>query len=164
MKKNWDTVQGVVVRGYQVASGQASDSEYFPDGTIELQMPVFRRLGLDLSTYFPATLNISIAPCTFKMLHPRYTFLNVEWTDRHPPEHFSFSECRVIYQTRVFAGWVYYPHPETKKRHFQSPDLLEVIAREIPGIGYGGEVRLQVHPDQILLVRPDPIPGDRGKP
>jgi hypothetical protein len=46
---------------------------------------------------------------------------------------------------------VYYPHPETKLRHFQDPSLLEVIAEPIPQIKYGDEVTIRLNPDEILI-------------
>lgn len=150
MNTDWLSLPGVVVRGHGVASGQAPDSPY-PRGTIELQLPFFRALGLDLSPYFPATLNVSIAPLTFQMRAPEYTFRHVAWTDRHPPEHFSFSRCRVTFNDHRYAGWVYYPHPETKQRHFQNPSLLEIIAPRIPDLDYGAKVVVAVNPREIAL-------------
>ena len=85
------------------------------------------------------------------MLKPELTFHNVEWTDLHPPEHFSFSECKVIYNDTEYEGWVYYPHPETKIRNFQDPSLLEVIAKPIPGISYGDELDILVKNEEILI-------------
>jgi hypothetical protein len=69
----------------------------------------------------------------------------------HPPEHFSFSRCRVIHKGVEYDGWVYYPHPETKIRNFQNPSLLEVIAMPIPGLQYGDEVDVLVNPEEILV-------------
>ncbi|MCH7684320.1 MAG: hypothetical protein IIB35_11510, partial [Gemmatimonadetes bacterium] len=48
-------IAGVVADGYGVASGKSTRSP-FPKGTIEMQIPVFQRLGLDLSWAYPATL------------------------------------------------------------------------------------------------------------
>ena len=88
----WITVSGVVEWGYKVASGQATDSPY-PGGDLEMQLPLFVKLGLDLSSFYRATLNISIRPYTFTVRNPEFTFRQVEWTTRHPPEDFSFSRC-----------------------------------------------------------------------
>ena len=82
-----------------------------------------------------------------------YTFQHVEWTDLHPPEHYSFSRCNVIYEDVEYEGWVYYPHPETKLRHFQDPSLLEVIAYPIPEIKYGDEVQILVDAQEIEVSR-----------
>ena len=139
---------GILVRGHQVASRPSKD---YPYGTIEKQKPFFTALGLDLHGYFNGTLNISIAPLTFEMSSPELTFPLVEWTDLHPPETFSFSRCKVIFNGAEFQGWVYYPHPETKERHFQNPSLLEVIAHEIPNIHYGDSVEVEVNLDEITL-------------
>jgi hypothetical protein len=144
----WSSLSGLVVQGYRVASGPSKD---YPYGALERQRPLFKSRGLDLEAYFNGTLNIDISPFIFKLIKPEFTFRHVEWTDLHPPEHFSFSRCRVIYRDIEYGGWVYYPHPETKARHFQNPSLMEVIAYTIPEIKYGDEVEVVVNPDRIEL-------------
>ena len=145
----WTLLHGIIVQGYRVASGPSKD---YPYGALDRQRPIFKLRGLDLSGYFNGTLNIDIRPNTFKLRQPEFTFRHVEWTDLHPPEHFSFSRCRVIYKGVENEGWVYYPHPETKLRHFQNPSLLEVIAYLIPEIEYGDEVEVLVNPEEILVM------------
>lgn len=144
----WTSLNGIVVQGYHVASGPSKD---YPYGALERQRPIFKSHGLDLSGYFNGTLNIDIHPSTFRMIKPEFTFHHVEWTDLHPPEHFSFSRCRVVYKNVEYEGWVYYPHPETKKRNFQNPSLLEVIAHPIPEIEYGDQVQVLVNPQEIAI-------------
>jgi hypothetical protein len=144
----WQTVSGIVVRGHRVAS---RPSREYPYGTLEKQKPCFKERGLDLSRFFPGTLNVSIAPLTFEMVRPKYTFPLVEWTDLHPPETFSFSLCRVRFRGREYESLVYYPHPETKIRHFQDPSLVEVIAERIPGIRYGDRVELLLDPNEVRV-------------
>jgi hypothetical protein len=144
----WTRLSGILIRGYRVASGPSKD---YPYGALDRQRPIFKSRGLDLSGYFNGTLNIDIRPLTFGLVRPEYTFYNVEWTDLHPPEHFSFSRCRVVFEEVEYEGWVYYPHPETKLRHFQDPSLLEVIAYSIPGIMYGDKVDVLVNPEEILV-------------
>ncbi len=148
--QHWQQVEGIVERGHKVASGTASDSPY-PNGTIAMQTPFFKALGLDLAEYFQGTLNISIAPKTFQLLQPEFTFQKVEWTNRHPPEDFSFSRCRILFQGTAYEGLIYYPHPETKKRNFQSPSILEVIVQPIPNICYGCRVLLEYKPAEIRV-------------
>jgi hypothetical protein len=133
-----------------VASGPSKD---YPYGALERQLPLFKERGLDLAGFFNGTLNINIRPYEFQMVKPEFTFKNVEWTDLHPPEHFSFSHCRVHYDGAKYEGWVYYPHPETKKRNFQEPSLLEVIAVLIPDIKYGDTLEVQVNPERIEVSR-----------
>lgn len=142
----WISVPGIVIAGYRVASGPSRD---YPYGALDRQRPIFMGRGLDLSGFFNGTLNIDIRPRTFRMVRPEFTFRGVHWTDLHPPEDFSFSSCKVIFKGMEYDGWVYYPHPETKIRHFQDPSLLEVIARPIPGIGYGNEVVVHLDPEEI---------------
>ena len=147
----WNTMRGIVIQGYRVASGPSRD---YPYGTLDKQRPIFKARGLDLEGYFNGTLNIDLRPFTFKLIKPEFTFRNVEWTDLHPPENFSFSRCKVIYKGIEYEGWVYYPHPETKLRHFQDPSLLEAIALPIPEIKYGDEVQVCIHPDRIEVSKP----------
>jgi hypothetical protein len=144
----WISVYGKLVKGYGVASGPSED---YPYGALDRQFPLFKARGLDLSAYFHGTLNIDIRPVTFEMIRPEFTFRDVRWTDLHPPEHFSFSRCKVIYQGSMYEGWIYYPHPETKKRNFQNPSLLEVIARRIPGLKHGDSLEAVVNSERISL-------------
>jgi hypothetical protein len=141
-------LHGILMRGHQVASRPSKD---YPYSSLEKQKPYFKTLGLDLYEYFNGTLNISIAPLEFEMTHPELTFDLVEWTDLHPPETFSFSRCNIFFKGKEYAGWVYYPHPETKKTHFQNASLVEVITRHIPEIQYGDELDIEVNTDEILI-------------
>jgi hypothetical protein len=142
-------VAGIIVEGHRVASGSSTD---YPYGTIEKQMPFFKELGLDLTRFYPGTLNVSIAPRRFALLRPEYTFRQVAWTELHPPEDFSFSPCKIRFIGRKYAGYIYYPHPETKIRHFQNPSLIEVIAEHIPNMAYGDQVELEVNSQEIRLI------------
>ena len=142
----WTQIHATLVQGYRVASGPSQD---YPYGALDRQRPLFAARGLDLSAYFNGTLNLDISPLRFNLIKPEFTFQHVEWTDLHPPEHFSFSRCRVVFNKTDYDGWVYYPHPETKLRNFQNPSLLEVIALEIPGIRYGDPVDVLVNPAGI---------------
>lgn len=145
---NWISVHGIVAQGYRVASGPSKD---YPYGALDRQRPFFKAGGLNLDGYFNGSLNVDIRPFEFAILKPVFTFHHVEWTDLHPPEHFSFSRCRVLFKGADYDGWVYYPHPETKLRHFQNPSLLEIIAMEIPEIQYGDELDVMLNPDEIVV-------------
>ena len=144
-------VKGIVQQGYQVASGQGSESPY-PYGTIEKQIPFFQSFGLDLRPFFRGTLNISLAPHQWKMINPQYTFRDIQWTDLHPPETFSFSACRVFFKKVGYESWIYYPHPATKVRHFQNPSVVEIIAPPIEGISNHDAVALEYNSKEISLV------------
>jgi hypothetical protein len=143
------TVKGIIVEGHRVASAPSAD---YPYGTLEKQKPFFKALGLDLDRCYNGTLNVSIYPYTFKVKNPQFTFERVEWTDLHPPETFSFSRCAVVFEENRYPGWVYYPHPETKERHFQQPSLIEILAEYIPGIRYGVEVGIDLNGKEVELI------------
>ncbi len=146
--EDWVYVTGVLAQGCRVASGPSRD---YPYGALERQRPLFKARGLDLDGYFNGSLNIDISPATFAMSNPQFTFPLVAWTNLHPPETFSFSRCRVVFREVEYDGWVYYPHPETKLRHFQNPSLLEVIALPIPGIRYGDALGAWLRTDEISV-------------
>ncbi len=141
-------VSGVIVEGYRVASGPSKD---YPYGSLEKQIPLFKERGLDLERFYRGTLNISIAPPTFEMAAPEYTFRQVAWTDLHPPEDFSFSRCTVRFRGGEHAGYVYYPHPETKKRHFESASILEIITVYIQGIHYEDLVEVVLDSQEVRI-------------
>ena len=141
---------GIVKKGHQVASGIAKDSPY-DRGTIEMQLPFFQKLGLDLSPYYLGTLNISIAPHIFEIKQPQYTFKNVKWYPHYPAETFSFSPCQVIVKNIRYSGLIYYPHPETKIGHFQDNFILEVISLPIPNIDYGDRIKLAINRREIII-------------
>ncbi|MGB3693834.1 MAG: hypothetical protein WA865_15425 [Spirulinaceae cyanobacterium] len=143
-------VTGIVKQGHQVASGIASDSPY-DQGTIKIQLPFFQKLGLDLSPYYLGTLNISIAPHSFAIKQPQYTFKKVKWHPDYPPEDFSFSPCQVIVENINYSGFIYYPHPETKIGHFQDDSILEAIALPIPNLNYGDSLQLVVDKREIII-------------
>lgn len=148
----WETVMGVVVAGHQIASGRSENSPY-PRGSLEMQMPFFQELGLDLSSYYVGTLNVSLRPAVFEVRNPQYTFQAVKWSPNHAPEDFSFSPCRLTYYSRSYGGWVYYPRPETKLGHFQDPGTIELILPRIEGLGYGDRVEVSVRSEEIRIVR-----------
>ncbi|WP_110516620.1 hypothetical protein [Herpetosiphon llansteffanensis] len=148
MMQAW--VDGTVIRGHGVASGQASDSPY-PAGTIAMQQPYFAALGLDLSGLQLATINFDIQPAQWRLLQADYSFRAVRWTDLHPPEDFSFIRCQLLWQAQTYAGYIYYPHPATKMQHFQSPSMLELLLPWIATISYGARARLIYRAEQIQI-------------
>jgi len=83
-----------LVAGHGVASGRAATSPY-PAGTIHLQAPYFAARGIDLSPFFAGTLNLEAARGHWRLRDPDARVEALEWTDRHPPETFSFWRCRL---------------------------------------------------------------------
>ena len=83
-----------LVAGHGVASGRAATSPY-PAGTIHLQAPFFAARGIDLAPFFAGTLNLEAARGHWRLRDPDARVEALEWTDRHPPETFSFWHCRL---------------------------------------------------------------------
>ena len=82
MSLSWHAA--VLLEGHGVASGQALNAGQlktspYPNGTIAMQLPFFAGLGLDLSTFWPGTLNLSFAPAELRLGSPDYLFQNLEW-------------------------------------------------------------------------------------
>lgn len=152
MIENGLSINGIVMAGHQVASGQGDKSPY-PDGSLRMQAPHLLARGFDIYPYRLATLNISIAPQVVTKIDAAHRFESVEWTDLHPPETFSFSACELIFRGETYTGWIYYPHPETKKTHFQTQSTLEVLTTNIPNIKYGDEVLLVVNRQEVGIAK-----------
>ena len=152
-----DTVHiGQLVAGHGVASGRAADSPY-PAGTISLQTPLFAALGIDLSPFQPATLNLDFSPGEWRLRDPDQRVEQLWWSDRHPPETFSFWRCRLQpCDDRIAAvqALIYYPHPETKQAHHQPAGLLELLAPPLGSVSVGERFRLWVDGRRCRLIQP----------
>jgi hypothetical protein len=146
-------VKGKIIEGHKVASGQADD-ERFPEGTLKLQWPLFKDLGLELDEYYRGTINVSIAPFCLKPNRPAYTFRQVKWHPDTAPEDFSFFDCRLRVAGTWHTGLIYYPHPETKPEHHQEPTTIEILMPEIRGVTYDMPVRVESESTQSTLVCP----------
>ena len=150
MNAEWLT--GRLCAGHGVASGTSNESPY-PDGTIRMQSPVFKALGLDLSSCYFGTLNIDFAPLEVSLSNPDHLFERVHWTELHPPETFSFWRVEIkAGATDVVNGWIYYPHPKTKERHWQPPTTLELLAPRLRGVEPGSNIHLLDQSGRIKLV------------
>jgi len=158
MKSNSISLTGIVKPGHRVASGQGENSPY-EQGTLEMQLPYFRDLGLDISSFYLGTINISIAPHIFKPISPKYTFSQVKWHPDYPAETFSFSPSRLVVENVEYNGLVYYPHPETKIGHFQDDGIVEIIAPKIPNLNYGDRLTVKLNLEEIQVT---PF-GGKGK-
>jgi len=149
--------EGRLVAGYGVASGQAADSPY-PAGTIALQRTLFQARGIDLSPFFSGTLNLEFSPGEWRLSQPDHRVEQLVWTDRHPPETFSFWHCRL---RRCNAGGdqplpalIYYPHPETKRAHHQRHSVLELLAPALGAVSCGDAFAIELDPRRCRLVQP----------
>ena len=142
-------VAGVVVRGHGVASGRAGDPR-FPGGTIAMQVPFFRALGLDLAGFHPGTLNVDCSPLRFRPGPGALRFERVKWHPDAPAETFSFARATLVRGGVRLPAWIYWPHPETKPEHFQPGGVVEILAPFVPGLAYGERVALETEPSQAL--------------
>lgn len=144
-------VVGVVVTGHGVASGRAGDPR-FPTGTIELQIPFFAARGVDLSGFWPGTINVSTAPTVVEMVRPTHTLVDVTWHPDVDAETFSFLDVRVRIGSGPWCdGLVYRPHPETKPEHHQPPHVLELLAPRRSGVSEGALVSLAFGEGDVSL-------------
>lgn len=146
-------IPATIVQGHRVASGLNGNPK-FPGGTLRMQLPYFTALGLDLSAFYPGTLNVSIAPLSYRVLKPRHTFRALKWHPEDPAEDFSFFDLTVHRSDGApVSGWIYFPHPDTKPTHFQKPNVLELLLPWTEGLGYGDQIHLEVPDDQMVFER-----------
>ena len=147
----WRQLSGVIQKGHHVASRRCLDPR-FPEGTIQMQKPHFKKLGCDLDAYYPGTINLNIAPFLFRITRARFRFNNLRWSSDTPPENFSLADCRILTEgKRIMNGLLYYPHPETKPEHFQAPEVMEIITFHIERITYGQELLLEIDSHQVEI-------------
>jgi hypothetical protein len=145
-------IPATIVQGHRVASGLNGNPK-FPGGTVRMQMPFFAALGLDLTAFYPGTLNVSIAPLSYRVGTPRHTFRQLKWHPQDPAEDFLFFDVTVHREKgRVVTGWIYFPHPNTKPTHFQKPDVLELLLPWIEGLRYGTSIQIEVPEEQMQFI------------
>ena len=150
MMPGW--IEGVLQHGHGVASGANSESPY-PKGSISIQSPFFKALGLDLSCYWHGTINLSFKPLEIILRNPDITFENMYWTDLHPPETFSFWNIKLrSIDNHNVNGLIYYPHPETKARHWQSSSVLEILAPRMTNLVEGSPLQVKASEGCLQLI------------
>ncbi len=142
-----------VIKGHGVASGRGNDIRY-PAGTLALQMPFFRKQGLDLSGYYQGTLNLDITPYRFAYGKADFFFEGVDWSPHISPENFLFFGVTLLFRDQQYDGLVYLPDPATKTDHPQPANMLEVMMPRIIGIGYGDEVLITSTGDGLRFCKP----------
>ena len=132
---------GEIQNGYGVASGKTEDFR-FPEGTLAMQIPYFKRAGFDLSGFFRGTLNVLFRDHQFQLGQPSYYFPSVKWSPDFPAENFSFYSCIVQpgKDEQVYESFVYWPHPSTKPDFVQDSRILEILAPHLPGAHYGQQI------------------------
>ncbi|MFN0080295.1 MAG: hypothetical protein ACKVY0_27830 [Prosthecobacter sp.] len=144
-------IPAIIVQGHRVASG-LNGNPCFPGGTMRMQLPFFKELGLDLSPYHLGTLNVSIAPLSYRVVKSKWTFRDLQWHPTEPAEDFSFFDVLVHRDdAEPVSGLIYFPHPDTKPEHFQQPDVLELLLPWTEGLAYGMNITLEVPPEQMMF-------------
>ena len=147
----WQPVVAHVVPGYQVASGLNLNPK-FPGGTLRMQAPFFLERGFDIGAFHVGTVNISLAPFSFRVEQSARTFRNVKWHPTEPAEDFSFFNVRLVQIDGSYVeGYIYYPHPETKPEHFQKSDVLELLLPFVKGLHYGQALKLEIPNAQMTI-------------
>lgn len=144
-------IPAIIVQGHRVASG-LNGNPRFPGGTLRMQLPFFRELGLDLSAYHLGTLNVSITPLSYRVMNPKWTFRALKWHPTEPAEDFSFFDVIVHREDKPsISGLIYFPHPETKPEHFQKPEVLELLLPWMEGLTYGQKIWLEAPAEQMRI-------------
>jgi len=140
-----------VVKGHQVASGQAKDAR-FPQGTIAAQLAFFQALGLDLTSFHQATLNAQFNCRSIILNHYDHQFKQVKWHTQMPAEDFKFCRCHILANRQSYPGFIYQPQVATKTEHFQPSNQLELLAPYIAHIKYGDTLALVITSSAISMV------------
>ena len=125
-----------LVKGHQVASGLAKDPR-FPHGTITAQAPYFKKLGLNLTEFYPATLNAKFNCLAIELINADFYAKNVKWHSLLPAEDFKFYHCNIFTSGTCYPSLIYQPQTETKTEHFQPANQIEILAPYIKNIAYG---------------------------
>ncbi len=146
------TLEGEVVRGKRITSGQRVDPETGLTDTIRKQKPYFAERGVKgIEDMYNGTVNMDISPREFRITEPDYELLDIPWSDKLPePESFWLVHASTEYQDRDYEGYIYYPLPSEVKSH--SNNIVEMLFPFIEGLEYGDELRVEVDSDKVELV------------
>jgi hypothetical protein len=126
-----------------------------------MQRPFFLALGLDLEGHHEGTINLDLAPRSWRFRTPDHVFPLVRWTDLHPPETFRFARIWIDRGPDRRPGWIYAPDPATKAAHAQPPSVVEIIAGTLPDLACGDVLTLWIRPESVEIRDPDALPGVR---
>ena len=144
-------ITATIVEGHGIASGKADDNRY-PGGTIKAQLKHFLDRGLDLSIYFPGTINVDIQPHSYRIIHPKYFFEQVEWSAFIAPENFYFFDVECRMDNKTYKGLIYMPDPMTKEEHFQASSVLELLLPKVEDLQYGHSMIIETEQHQIQFI------------
>ncbi len=145
-------IKAKVIPGYGAASGKNKDPRY-SKGTIASQLSHFKERGLDLSPYFPGTLNVNISPYNYAIKESKHFFEQVNWSEHISAENFYFFDITLLFDNNKYEGLVYMPDPKTKEEHKQSSSTLELILPKIENLNYGAQVDLVIEDSQLAIFK-----------
>jgi hypothetical protein len=139
-----------ISHGHGVAS---KASGKYPQGTLSLQYPIFKELGLDLGHCYAGTLNLSIAPNYYKIHAARFNLKNVDWYPaRGKTEDFLICDCAIYTENGYVIGYIYQPDPQTKIEHFDDPQSLQVISPFIQNLTDTKPICIYLCSSQIRII------------
>jgi hypothetical protein len=134
-------IVGTIVRGTQTASGHSAFTDC--GGTLGLQIPIFRSLGLDLGWAYRGTLNVDISPLELEIICPDFHLIDVVWLRELPAETFHFLFVTVHTETVSAYGVIYRPIKRTKIGIYPGDHILELITIDLP-VTIGSTIRVNV--------------------
>ena len=139
-----------ICHGHGIAS---KASTRYPQGTIALQYPVFKEMGLDLSHCYGGTLNLSIAPKNYKIITPKFNLKDVDWYPaRGQTENFLICDCAIKIGEGYISTYVYQPDPSTKIEYFDDPQALQIISPYIDGLDESKPIEIFLSSKQIEIL------------
>jgi len=144
-------IKGKIVKGHGVASGISKTNPY-PKGSLEMQFPFFKKMGLDLNHFYKGTINIDISPYKWRPQKPDYYLKLVNWSNQIPPESFMFFECELLFESKTYPGIIYFPDPKTKVQHFQKENMIEVIGTKVSGLEYEMQIAIKIDDGKIECI------------
>jgi len=142
------SLRGNIKQGLRIASGLNPDRSLKLNNTIAQQKPFFIKAGIpDMESMHNGTINLFIAPATFKITKPHYE-VTCEWF-KGVTETFHLVKADIEYNNAIYQGYVYYPCPSAVKNH--DDNIVELLAPKIVGVKYGDPITAHVAAQNITL-------------
>jgi len=146
------TIEGIVARGYGIASGTNKDGIPGPNGEIlkdsfVRQRSFFEKKIPGIKHIWTGTINLDISPKNARMRTFDYE-ITCEW---HPglTETFGVVEgVWVHFKGKIYSpAFIYYPMPS--EIHVPRHEIIEILAPKIEGLAYGDRVMIDVSSRKI---------------
>jgi hypothetical protein len=142
-------IEGKIVAGKGIASGKNVDVVTGLTNTIELQRPFFERAGFPMKDIYSGTVNVDISPKRIVIEKPDFEIECVDWSPG-VTETFDLVAVEILYQSRSYAGYIYYPLPSPIKSH---PDhFIELLAPKIVALKKGKKIKVIFPKEKIRLL------------